>query len=179
MSREEDLRSDIDWYERAYQEGVSPIDSPYYGMSQEEKERAFAAARVRDDHDRFEAYERRVARERAEMFRNMTPEERRAYEEERERERERAEYYSKMDPSKRAEAYARDMEIIEERRKSEEEEGKRLYEGEMKRQAIMSAKGRYRMLSPFGKLFAKKPEKLNLEAMSIEEIRGLYGGMKR
>ena len=179
MSREEDLKRDIDWNDRAYQEGVSPIDNPYYGMSQEEKDRALAAARLQDDRDRFEEYQRRTARERAEMLQNMTPEERMAYEEDRERERDRADYYSKMDPSKRAEAYARDFEILEERRKAEEEEGKKMYEAEMKRQAIRSAKTRYKTLSPFAKLFAKSPEKQNFEAMSTEEIHGLYGGMKR
>ena len=34
MSREADLRRDIDWHERAYQEDVSQIDSPYFGMTQ-------------------------------------------------------------------------------------------------------------------------------------------------
>lgn len=45
MSREEDLKRDREFYDNAYQEGVSPIDNPYFGMTEAEWDKELAEAR--------------------------------------------------------------------------------------------------------------------------------------
>lgn len=53
MSREEDLKRDREFYDNAYQEGVSPIDNPYFGMTEAEWDKELAEARRKDDLEDF------------------------------------------------------------------------------------------------------------------------------
>lgn len=172
MSREEDLKRDRDFYDRAYQEGVSPIDNPYFGITEEEWNKELIEARRKDELEALDKYTKKSAQELAEALRNMTPEERKQYEERKEREA----YYREMDPDKRAAAYERDNELFEARQQEEQRKAAESKEKGAKLMAFKRAKARYQNLSPITKLFAKKPEKLDIDHMKSSEIDALYGG---
>lgn len=113
MSREEDLKRDREFYDNAYQEGVSPIDNPYFGMTEAEWDKELAEARRKDDLEDFYKKSAKRKEELAEALKNMTPEERKKHDEIKERE----DYYRGMDPDKRSAAFERDNELLEARKK--------------------------------------------------------------
>lgn len=172
MSKEEDLKRDRDYYDRAYQEGVSPIDNPYFGITEKEWNKELIEARRKDEQEEFEKYMEKSAQELDETLRNMTPEERKQYEELKEREA----YYRQMDPEKRTAAYERDNKLLEARQQEEQRKAAESKEKGAKLIAFKRAKARYQNLSPITKLFAKKPENLDIDHMKSSEIDALYGG---
>lgn len=175
MSREEDLKRDREFYDNAYQEGVSPIDNPYFGMTEAEWDKELAEARRKDDLEDFYKKSAKRKEELAETLKNMTPEERKQHDEIKERE----DYYRGMDPDKRSAAYERDNELLEARKTEEQRQAEESKEQGAKMLAFKRAKARYQNLSPVIKLFAKKPDKLNIENMKSSEINALYGGKSK
>ena len=180
MSREENLIRERDWYDGAYSQGVSPYDNPYlYARDSQEWNRELAQARMLDERERTEAFAEQYRIEQEKMFKNMTPEERREYEEQRANEEQRRKYYAQMDPELRIKAYERENQILKSQEEEKNKRNNQQRETAEKERAIKFAKMRYRQLSAFSRLFAKNPQKINFNDMTVDQIKDLYGGKGR